>query len=59
MDFPRKARRRRENFSEFSLKIIDFTKKINEKRPPNPQNFLGAFGADPAKTRGGKNPMEG
>ena len=28
------------------LKSIDFMKKIDEKRPLKPQNFLGAFGAD-------------
>ncbi len=41
-----KARRRRENFEDLALKIIDFMKKIDENRPPKPQNFLGAFGAD-------------
>ena len=41
-----KARRRRENFEDLALKIIDFMKKIDEKRPLKPQNFLGAFGAD-------------
>ena len=41
-----KARRRRENFEDLALKIIDFMKKIDENRPLKPQNFLGAFGAD-------------
>ena len=46
MDVLGKARRRRENFEDLALKIIDFMKKIDEKRPLKPQNFLGAFGAD-------------
>ena len=46
MDVLGKARRRRENFKDLALKIIDFTKKIDEKRPLKPQNFLGAEGAD-------------
>ena len=41
-----KARRRRENFEDLALKIVDFVKEIDEKRPLKPQNFLGAFGAD-------------
>ena len=44
-----KARRRRENFEDLALKIIDFMKKIDEKRPLKPQNFLGAFGAECAR----------
>ena len=44
--FGGKARRRRENFEDLALKIIDFMKKINEIRPLKPQKFLGAFGAD-------------
>ncbi len=44
--FRGKARRRRENFEDLALKIIDFMKKIDEKRLLIPQNFLGAFGAD-------------
>ena len=46
MDVLGKARRRRENFEDLALKIIDFMNKIDEKRPLKPQNFLGAFGAD-------------
>ena len=42
----RKARRRREMFEDLALKIIDFMKKVDEKRPLKPQNFLCAFGAD-------------
>ena len=48
-----KARRRRENFGVFTFKIIDFMKKIDQNRVKIPQNFLGAFGADPLLTRGG------
>ena len=44
--FGGKARRRLEKFEDLALKIIDFTKKIDEIRPLKPQNFLGAFGAD-------------
>ena len=45
MDVSGKARRL-EIFWHFSFKIVDFMKKIDEKRPLIPQNFLGAFGAD-------------
>ena len=46
MDVLGEARRRRENFEDLTLKIVDFMKEIDEKRPLKPQNFLGAFGAD-------------
>ena len=46
MDVLGKARRRRENFEDLALKIIDFMKKIDEKRSLKSQNFLGAFGTD-------------
>ena len=46
MDVLGKARRRRENFEDLTLKIVDFMKEIDEMRPLKPQNFLGAFGAD-------------
>ena len=46
MDVLGKGRSRREIFEELALKIIDFMKNIDEKRPLKPQNFLGAFGAD-------------
>ena len=42
----RKPRRRREIFWDFACKIIDFTKKIDQIHVQNPQNFLGAFGAE-------------
>ena len=44
--FRGKARRRLENFEDLALRIVDFMKEIDEKRPLKPQNFLGAFGAD-------------
>ena len=44
--FRGKARRRRENFEDLALIIVDFMKEIDEIRPLKPQNFLGAFGAD-------------
>ena len=37
---------------DFACKIIDFTKKIDQNRVPNPKNFLGAFGAE-ALNKGG------
>ena len=51
MDVPRKARRRREIFWDFSCKIIDFYKKIDENPVPNPQKFLGAEGAEVLKSK--------
>ncbi len=44
--FGGKARRRQEIFEDLALKIVDFMKKLDEKRPLIPQNLLGAFGAD-------------
>ena len=38
------ARRRRENFGIFTLKTIDFVKKIHENQVQNIQNIIGAFG---------------
>ena len=34
-----KARRRRENFEDLGLKFSDFTKEIDQNRPPNPKIF--------------------
>ena len=59
MDVSGKARRRRENFGDLHTKFDDFIKKIDQNGPSDPQNFLGAFGADPAITRGGINPKGG
>ena len=51
--FSGKARRRREIFGDFTLKIVDFMKKIDQNQAKIPQNFLSAFGANPLLTRGG------
>ena len=44
-----KARRRRENFGIFTVKIIDFIKKIDQNGVSNPKKFLGASGAEGAE----------
>ena len=37
LTFSRNARRRRENFGDFTLKIIDFMKKIDQNQPQYPK----------------------
>ena len=46
MDVLGDALHRLEIFEDLALKIIDFMKKVDEKRLLKPQNFLGAFDAD-------------
>ena len=52
MNVSGKARRRLENFKDFSLKIIKNMKKINEHFPQNPI-FSGAFDAGCHSNKGG------
>ena len=50
-----KARRRRENFEDLGLKFSDFTKEIDQIRPPNPKIFKKTHFAD-KKTQFGRTP---
>ena len=45
---PQESAPRREKFWDFSCKIIDFYKKIDENPVPNPKKFLDASGAEVA-----------